>query len=294
MESNPDYSQSKGDSNNSWYILSFLSWTLLLSLEVYSYESGIYIWGRFNINYYFPIKITFAFIQTFLLILILMQYITYLIQVIFKRNQNVHDSLFGQYSKYHFLPLLFISAVLISANEIVYNSYDKYNKTILVFDMIFTILGLISLVFIYVNIKLNDDWYIVMAIKKGFFSSLIILLWYNFFNVIIYLKSIDAALDVEGESFRKFLKGTAIAFPFIIAIGGFIFSFIFKDLISAFTLFLIYLGCVIGFFGKSAPSKEVKKGFNKNTDGVIEIILMIISLAFVIFLAYRFKRECFQ
>ena len=47
--------------------------------------------------------------------------------------------------------------------------------------MIFTILGLISLVFIYVNIQLNDDWYIVMAIKKGFFSSLIILLWYNFY-----------------------------------------------------------------------------------------------------------------
>ena len=293
MESNPDYSQSKGDSNNSWYILSFLSWTLLLSLEVYSYEYGMYIWGRFNIGGYFPIKIVFGFIQTFLLILVLMQYITYLIQVIFKRNQNVHDSLFGQYSKYHFLPLLFISAILIAVNE-ANNLYDKYNKIIFIFDMIFTILGLISLVFIYVNIQLNDEWYIVMAIKKGFFSSLIILLWYNFFNVITYLKTIDSNSDEDGESLRKFLKGTGIAFPFIIAIGGFIFSFIFKDLIAAFTLFLIYLGCVIGFFGRSAPSKEIKNYFNKNTDGVIEIILMIISLALVIFLAYRFKKECFQ
>ena len=292
MESNPDYSQSKGDSNNSWYILSFLSWTLLLSLEVYSYEYGMYIWGRYNIGGYFPIKIVFGFIQTFLLILVLMQYITYLIQAIFKRNQNVHDSLFGQYSKYHFVPLLLISAIIISVNEM-NGSYDKYNKIILIFDLIFTILGLISLVFIYINIQLNDEWYIVMAIKKGFFSSLIILLWYNFFNVIVYLRTVDA-YDHSGDSLQKFLKGIWISLPFIIGIVGFIFSFIFKYLIAALSLFFIYLGCVIGFFGQSAPAKYIKEEFNKNTDGVIEIILMILSLAFVIFLAMRFKRELFQ
>lgn len=293
MESNPEYNQSKGDSNNSWYILSFLSWTLLLTLEVYSYENGVYFWGRYNILNYFPIKISFPFIQTFLLILILMQYITFLIQAIFKKNQNIHNSLFGQYSKYHFIPLLFISAIIIAVNEL-NGSFNNYNKRILIFDMIFTILGLISLVFIYINIQLNDEWYIVMAIKKGFFSSFIILLWYNFWNLIVYLKTIDDYNSGSDDSLQDFLKGTGISFPFIIGIGGFIFAFIFRDIIAAFTLFLIYLGCVIGFFGKNAPDKEIKELINKNADGIIDIILMIISLAFIIFLAMRFKNELFQ
>lgn len=287
IESNPEDNQAKGDSYNSWYILSFLSWTLLLSLEVFSYENKMYIWNKANIYGYFPIRIDFEFLQTFLLILIIFQYLTYLIQVIFKRNKNVHDSLFGQYSKFHFVPLLFISAIIIIVNEFK-DEDDNYCKIIFVFDMIFTVLGLISLIFIYINIQLNDDWYLVLSIKKGFFSSLIILLWYNFFNLIIYLRSFD------DKNVIKLLKGTGIAFPFVIAIGGLIFAFFFKDLIAAFTIFLIYLGCVIGFFGKNGPSKEVKNQYNKNAEGIIDIILMIISLAFVVFFAFRFKKELFQ
>ena len=55
-------------------------------------------------------------------------------------------------------------------------------KTLLTFNLIFTIIGFISLIVIYILTKLNSEWYIVMAIKKGVYSTFIILLWYNYYN----------------------------------------------------------------------------------------------------------------
>ncbi len=176
-------------------------------------------------------------------------------------------------------------------------------NTLLTFNLNFTVIGFISLIVIYILTKLNSEWYIVMAIKKGVYSTFIILLWYNFFVTIIHLKKINIYLkaykdtskaDEYGNNLKNFFKNAGISFTIIFGLGSLIFSVVFKDLMAAFTNFLLYLGMVISFFNKNKEDKDVRKDyFNGNADGILDIIIMALSFACIIFLLIWCKHKLF-
>ena len=224
----------------------------------------------------------------------LIGFVVYLVFTTCKKKQNLYDGMTGTWGKFHFIPLFLISALFITiftANSGINEDDLKINKMLLIFDIIFTLLALISLIIIYITTELNCEWYIVMIIKKGFFSTLIIILWYNLYHVIICLRSIDIILDYnDKDSLRSCFKATGIIFSVLIGIGSFVFSFIFNDVAAAFTNFLIYLGFVLYFFKTNRDEKTKnyrKEHFNGVADGVIDIIMMCLSIVLIAILVIR-------
>ena len=299
QEDNPSFS---------WFILSVISWILFICTIWFCYlkqnneEFPLFIFGSI-INKpmckYFYIRINIPWFSLYICLISFLGFGVYIVFTTFKRNQRFYDSMMGGWSKFHFIPLLFITAL----NIISYNAYIspslkeeyKYDKMLLIFDMIFTLISLISLIIIYLKMELNCEWYFSFLIKKGVFSTFIIVLWYNFFCVILYLKTIDSYLDDEADSenLYSFFKGMYIAFSFAIGIVSLLFSFFFKDIIAAFVTFLLYLGFVIDFFTKNRDQsyKEARSEyFSGSLVGIIDIIMMCLSFIFIVFLLIIFNK----
>lgn len=291
-----------GDSDFFWYIISFISWTLFIALQFYSFEYGPFLWNwghqipirELSVNY-FPLKIEINYLQTFIFTISLIAYINFFYFTAIEKNGSIYNGLMGEFSKFHFIPLLIISALQIIAMNAKTYSYSesdlKYNRTILIFYIIFIIFGLISLIFLYTKIEFNE-WYNVMIIKKGLFSIFIILLFYLFFYTIICLRAYDVIIKENynlQEKLKSFYKGIGISFSLIIGIGAYIFSIIFKDIMASFMAFFIYLGLVLSFYGKQKPSKSEKNYYNKEADGIIYIIMMVLTLIFIGFLIMKYN-----
>ena len=143
---------------------------------------------------------------------------------------------------------------------------------------------------IYIKTDIKHDWFIVLTIKKGVYSFLLVMLWHNFFYLIILIKSIKKYDDGLTE-LLDFLKDSGISFSIIIGFGSMIFSFGFKDLIAAVTNFLMYAGMVNSFFGNGGKSERQKELSGGVADGVLQIIMMAINLSFILFLINKYKNE---
>ena len=307
-------SNNRGNGSESlgWHIISILSWILLLFTAWNSYNQNTAFWDSFHSKYYSYICLSsflmnMPLLKIFVLIISLCGFVVYIIFTTYKKNLNLYNDMLSSWSKFHFIPLLFISALFILGSNI--GSYDddidgyKYIKMLLIFDIIFTIIALISLIIIYIKTTLNCDWYIVMAIKKGTYSTFIVLLWYNFFYTIICLRAVDCAIIYlyQNKNYLDYIdnlnslyKVTGILFSILFALGVFIFSLLFKDLMALFVNFLIFIGMVISFFNASASVKELRKeNLNGEAEGIIDIVFMGISLGLIAFIAIRFSHKLF-
>ena len=309
-------SNNRGNGSESlgWHIISILSWILLLFTAWNSYNQNSVFWDSFHskfysyiYSYYFPFSMNMPLLKIFVLIISLCGFVVYIIFTTYKKNLNLYNDMLSSWSKFHFIPLLFISALFILGSNIgSYNDLERleryrYIKMLLIFDIIFTIIALISLIIIYIKTTLNCDWYIVMAIKKGTYSTFIVLLWYNFFYTIICLRTVDCVINDLKErnsnledNLISLYKVTGILFPILFALGVFIFSLLFKDLMALFVNFLIYIGMVISFFNASVSMKELRKeSFNGEADGIIDIIFMALTLGLIAFIAIRCSHKLF-
>jgi hypothetical protein len=277
-----------------------------------SYKFGYYISTPYAILfgwesiYYFPIDlgsvtINMPWLNRYIFVISVIGFSVYLICTTCKKNQSLYDGMLGNLSRFHFIPLLLIASIyIIALNSNNEDSY-KYFRKLLIFDLIFTILGLISLIFIYIVTQLNTEWYFVLSIKKGMYSTFIIFLWYNFLHTIVSLQAFNYLInDVnhysrdKNNSIRKFFKGIGIPFTILFGLGSLVFSVLFKDTMAAFTTFLIYLGMIESFFnGNKYDEEERKELFNGNADGALDIIFMILSLACIFFLALKCRERIF-
>lgn len=301
---NNSSSNQNGDSNYAWFIFSYLSWFIYEALEWYSYRKNNYIWKMNHNNLklsrygFFPLEIDINYLQEFILIVSAFSFLVFFYFTTIKRDGNVINGMFGGWAKFHFVPLLIFSAIQILAIN-VYNSSStnsfKFNKTLLIFDIIFTILGIASLIFIIFIIKISSEWYVVMALKKGVFSILLVLLLYNLFYVIVCLRMTNYYLEdtSDPDSIKSFIRGTGISFSIIIGILTYIFAFFFKDLMSLFVMFLIYVGLLINFFNSVGPSETQRENLLKSTDGIIDIVMMFITIAVFVFLGWKYDSVLF-
>lgn len=290
------------------WILSILSWLLFLvtgwiSLNWFQ-DKYIFpcIWTiqkiHFNDNFgtvvgvYAPLQMQISLIYiVFILTMIvgLAGFIIYMIKSTCKKDESVFGGMMGQWSRFHFVPLLFVSALFI-IGECNDTNLEKINhfKDMHIAGLIFTIFGLISLIFIYIMTELKTDWHIVLTLKKGTYSCLITLMWYYFCYNIYYIRSFDTEKD--NLNWRK---GCGIAFSIIFGLGSLIFAFIFKDLIIAGMTTLIYIGLTAYYFQLPKLIRE-DKWANKNGDGAVDIIMMVFSVVLIVFLVIKHKDECLR
>ena len=311
------------------WIMSVLSWLLLIatgwaSLNWLSYNKtddqrrGI-IWtiikyeftkandGKLN-GAYMPIQMQAALIYIVFiltLIIIVAGFCFYM-----KKDDAVYNGMMGQWSKFHFFPLLCVSALFIIGETYddlfkktfgVYHKkldYDDRWKSMVIAAFIFTIIGLASLIFIYIMTDLNTDWYILLTLKKGTYSCLIVLLWYYFCYLIYQLRQVhyNDTDDPKKQADLKlpdWSKGCGIAFSIIFGIGSLVFAFIFKDLVVAGMNCLIYVGLTTFYFKLRKEIRENKYA-NKNGDGSVDIIMMVFSIALIAFLILTKREECLK
>ena len=282
-----------------WKFFSVMSWLLLIftSLDAYFHEKMFF--SIFNNNIlYFPLSVKLGSIQSFYLIILFLGFYHYAYLGLYKGDESITNPLLNSAAKFHFVPLFLISFINI-INQFIKQKSEKSNdsedinlESILIADLVFTIIALIFLIIVYAKTALEHNWYIVLTIKKGVFSCLIILLWHNFFYLIVLVGNIVKVNRGEDEEIFSLFKGAGIAGSLIIGIGGSIFAFSFKDLIAATTNFLLYVGMVNSFFGTTGKSKEMKLLTGGVADGVIEIIFMLFSFATILILSFCFSADC--
>ena len=296
------------------WILSVLSWLLLLVtgwISLKWLDEHYIIWTilRFVKSHgdgdhvpYEPLQMQSALIYiVFILtmIIVLAGFIIYMIKSTCKKEDAVFNGMMGQWSKFHFFPLLCISAMFIVGENIdnrVPSDNEHHDRDMKVSAFIFDILGLCSLIFIYIMTDLNAEWYVLLTLKKGTYSCFITLLWYYFCYAIFYLRQLDE--DEHPNSTKNYKiddwrKGCGIAFSIIFGIGSLAFAYIFKDLVVSGMNLLIYLGLTIYYF---QVHKDIRNSeyANKYGDGIVDIIMMAGSLAVIVVLLITKKEECLK
>jgi len=307
------------------WIMSYLSWLMLVATGWASIKwldddggdehRGWSIWNFYVIRTYdegygdddndplkkdyYPLQMQVSlyyicFILT--LIVITCACLLFFVKTIFKKDDQVINGMMGQFSKFHFFPLLCASALFI-IGECVDRDDEKadHEKNMAISGLVFSIVGLASFIFIYIMTDLNADWWVLLLLKKGAFSCLIVLMWYNFCYGIYYVHLRDKNEDVDdiSEKMLDWKKGCGLAFSIIFGIGSLAFSFVFKDLVACVMNLLIYIGLTVGYF-KLDKELRKKKEANKNGDGIVDIIMLVLSVAVIVLLLIKYRENCLK
>jgi len=267
-----------------WYILSISSWALFSCCLLESYLNDPSL--NYTKNYY-GINITILYlpiVKIFITSLNLVGFIIYLIFTSCKKDKHLYKSMFRGITKFHFVPLLLTSALLILQHiSISFKISSETNqKNILISDLVIALLALGTFIITYIGMHLPCEWYIVLAIKKGTFSCLIPYLLYNsLFDIVILIEKEETAQII------------AIISMILLAVVSLSLSCIFKDIIIAFINALIYAGFIIFCVSFNFENLKIKKL-------IIIFIWLILSISeissitIIGILLSRFKEKIFK
>ena len=263
-----------------WYILSISSWALLSCCLLESYLNDP---SLNNTKYYYR-TISLPTVKIFITSLNLVGFIIYLIFTSCKKDNHLYKSMFRGITKFHFVPLLLTSALLILQHiSISFKiSSERNQKNILISDLVIALLALGTFIITYIGMHLPCEWYIVLAIKKGTFSCLIPYLLYNsLFDIVILIEKEETAQII------------AIISMILLAVVSISLSFIFKDIIMSFINALIYAGLIIFCASLNFENSKIKK--------LIIIFIWLIlgiseisSITIIGILLSRFKEKIFK
>ena len=302
------------------WIMSYLSWLLLVASGWASIKwldddggdehRGYSIWNFYAIRTpdggdsdhdplkkdYWPLQMQVSlYYICFILTLIIITggCFVFFYKTICKKDDQVVNGMMGQFSKFHFFPLLCASALFI-IGECVDRDDEKedHEKNMAISGLVFSIVGLASFIFIYIMTDLNTDWWVLLLLKKGAFSCLIVLMWYNFCYVIYYVHRYDKP-EEDDDKKTDWQKGCGLAFSIIFGIGSLAFSFVFKDLVACVMNLLIYIGLTVAYF-RLEKEKRKHKDANKNGDGIVDIIMLVLSVAVIVLLLIKYRDNCMK
>ena len=209
--------------------------------------------------------------------------VVYIIKTLIKKDQQIIEGMMGTISQFHFFPLLCAFAMTLLGE--IYDEDIKKRKNIAFTGLVISIVGVATLIFIYINTNFkNNVWWTKFCLKEGTFSCLIILFWYNFCYSIYQARIVD-----KPENYSKWRKGCSLAFSIIFGIGSIAFSYVFKDIMVSFMNILIYIGLVIHYFQEILDTS--KKEYNKNGDGAIDMIILMCSIILFLYLVIDYIKN---
>ena len=279
--------------NDGWII-----WTIRVIRDLpYDEESGL----ETEYRYPFQMHVSLTYIVFILsLIVILGGCIIFYVKTIFKKDDQVMSGMMGDFSKFHFFPLFCASALFIIGECIDEygdgpNDYEDHFKSMAIAGLIFSILGLCSLVFIYIMTDLNtNDWWVLLLLKKGTYSCLIVLMWYYFCYDIFWVRYWDSE-DTEDKvkTWEDWSKNCSLAFSIIFGVGCLAFGFLFKDLVVCCMSTLIYVGLTVYYF-KIPNIYRKEKILHKNAIGAIDIIMLVLMVVLIVFLLLKYRDQCLK
>lgn len=284
-------------------------------------KNDYFILDNENYEYsYFPLQTHRGFyILLFLLLIILATagFVLYIIKIFIKKDHGVFEGIMGKVSKYHFIPLFLSSAMFIigisqkiSFKEIQqiihYREFDKIDKSLVdnyydkiytfcecyVVNLLFSIIGFLTLIFIKIKTDFKEDLYMSYCIKNGFYSCLIALFIYFIFYSAIYTAvflKLKEAVDIfeENEGYKKiecfesirgldnYISYWDTASSILMGFTSYFTSFLLKDVGIAIINIIIYIGLVIHFYSIDEEDRERQEVYE--AEGTIQIIIITIS-----------------
>ena len=284
------------DSSQIFLLISLISFLFMVVTGVVSLfqphdiENSIFFWTIMSEknkywNSILPVTMDSAILFISFSILLLLAVAAGIFIIIYKNDNNVQSGLFGYITRYHFIPILCASCLFIIGESFTDKNVD--NNVAYIFSFIFSVTGLCVIIFIYFKTEISSLFYVRLVIKKGLYPCLMALFVYNicftfgFYRIVKKLKDIS-----EWDTLEDWIKGCSIAFCIIIGLINLVLSFVLKDICIAGMNFLIYLGLIIYFF---KTDKDLRKEMNGETEGVIEIIMAILTITLIAFLIYKYK-----
>lgn len=276
-------------------------------------------------TYYLPLqshRVFYLILFGILLILGTIGFFFYLMNSTWNKDEHVFEGMMGTYSRYHFIPLICASILFIVGIDLKISFDDIGNKpTLLIVDeaiktfnnflagfavnLAFSVVGLCSLAFVKMHTKIERPFYIIYTIKDGLYSCLLTLFTYNIFysgiytgvfgkmkraynmfkkNPLITLELVNLLSSIDG-----FMKDCGIAFSIVIGVVNLGLGLFFKDIFIPIMNFLIYLGLTIYFF--SIKEKNRANNGVSIADGIIDLIVLILSVAAIGFLSFNRYKE---
>lgn len=303
---NLDFSNPHKTITSICWIFSVLSWLLLIITNLICYHwIKVYgtVWTIYRIPIvsfkfppwkttdndmgHYPVQMQQYFIYivfTVLLLFFISAFIAYMYKSIFKKDSAFFNEMFNPCSRFHFIPILCASALFLISETL--GSGDRKDRQRNIAGLVIVIIGLISMIFIYIKTDLPGDWMCAL-VKKGAFSCLIALEWYYLCYDIVNVRIND-----EWEH-TKTINTCGIVFSIIIAIGALSFSIFYKDVVVAGVNLIIHIGMIIFFFSIDSGFKK-KMGYNTTFDGVVFIIMSILFLVDIAFLIIVHKDQCLK
>ena len=293
---------------NIFWIISVISWVLLIITEIIAIaylNSKYIIWTFYRIpiidhlaiteQLVWPLQMTEVFIFIIfitLFVLTIASFGLYMFKSLINKEKEgdkgktenvIVKGMLGTLSRFHFIPLLCASALFIIGESIgVGGKHEKMN----LWGLIFVVLGLISLIFIYMKTDFNSEW-LPSIIKKGFYSCLISLEWYYFCYDICNIKINNSSGN--GDKIRDSLKVCSGLLNLILGIGGLFFVIFFKDLAVAVLNFIIHLGLSIFLFSNSKGAK-----YNGRFELIVDVYMMTLFVLAAIFIIIKYQKECLK
>ena len=301
----------------SWILLMYSSWEAFVEKNSTYMLLNIINEGRIDyFDYYsnrrdytafiFPLNIKLSIFQAFITVLIIFGFFNYIIYTMIKANQNLDNAFFGRISKFHFIPLLLVSIIFLlmkNVNMITleekyydYSFHYEYNKDqinmtriLVIVIFAFTILAFISLFIIYIKTDISCNYILHISIKKGVYSSLLVLLFHNIFNCIIAFKFINDLGDTK--KIYEFFRLSRKIFCPLLGILTIIFAFIFNDVIALFSNLLMYIGML------TSVKMNIEGIEDKNDEGIDQEIItdaIIVLASFIglfFFSCNRFEKR---
>ena len=309
----------------SWLFFLVTGWIGFIKFVIINYKSYIVakisynaIWSFLYAFYkiilsskeyekFFPLNMNFillAIVFGILLAIGTFAFIVYIIKTTIKKEESIFDGMVGTFSRYHFIPLICAGCLFIIGIDIqLYcrgesEEGDELFKSMLeryVFNLIFSIIGLLCLVFVKMKTNAQQPFYIAYSIKDGLYSCLIPLFTYCFFYSIIYVGICDKTKRAYGNSdlsaadrlellrsIDSFIKTCSIIFSILIGIVNICFGVILRDIVIPFINLLIYLGLVIFFYSFDKDNRE-NDSSSSEAVGIIEIVMLVLSLIGITF-----------
>ena len=209
-------------------------------------------------------------------------------------NSEIINGMFEKFSKFHFIPLLCISALFIIGETLVGDKKTmiKSYELICSLDFIFTIIGIGSLIFLYLKTDLSSSRSLHLIIKQGTFGCALALLVYNlFFSVFVCGTCALTDKNAKRKELNKFFSDCYLSLSVLIGIVNLIITFVLKNIMTGITNLFLYIGMIIWFFKISIDERANN---NNAAEGIIQITIVVINLGVLFFLFKKFSLNEFK
>ncbi len=285
-----------------WFVFSILSWIFYLSTA----GAGIYylkrdgeitfIWMIMKINsdevakqHYVPIQMSQDYLVALfsaILFLTAAQFIFYLITRLTNSNM-FQSSFYGSFTRFHFLPMSVLASLFIigiALNKDLDDNGGKVDKVdtkkYAYSSIILSLTGIALFVSMHTQAGLSSIFQ--KLLYGATYSCCIALLVYNFFYTLVYMyDEVNSKLAEEYQSDEsKWLSRCGLAFTILIGLVNVSFGVGLRSAILLLVNLAIYTGLVFYFFN---IDEEVRKNYNDNGDGIIDIVQIGITFLSLFF-----------